>query len=55
MLDIADSGTIDERPGDYDIRLDNNYGSLAVIDLPSEIAAHDDRLDVMSRTPRVAG
>jgi mannose-6-phosphate isomerase-like protein (cupin superfamily) len=29
----------DER--DYDIRLDDKYGSLAVIDLPSEIAAHE--------------
>lgn len=26
---------------DYDIRLDDKYGSLALIDLPSEIAAHD--------------
>ena len=26
---------------DYDIRLDNKYGSLALIDLPSEIAAHE--------------
>jgi mannose-6-phosphate isomerase-like protein (cupin superfamily) len=28
-------------PRDYDIRLDDKYGSLTVIDLPSEIAAHD--------------
>jgi hypothetical protein len=26
---------------DYDIRLDNKYGSLALIDLPSVIAAHE--------------
>src|ERR1700744_3285707 len=26
---------------DYDIRLDDKYGSLALIDLPSEIAAHE--------------
>ena len=26
---------------DYDIRLDEKYGSLTLIDLPSEIAAHD--------------
>ena len=26
---------------DYDIRLDDKYGSLAVIDLPSEIIAHE--------------
>lgn len=25
----------------YDIRLDDKYGSLALIDLPSEIAAHE--------------
>lgn len=26
---------------DYDIRLDEKYGSLTLIDLPSEIAAHE--------------
>ena len=26
---------------DYDIRLDDKYGSLAVIDIPAEIAAHE--------------
>ena len=26
---------------EYDIRLDDKYGSLALIDLPSEIAAHE--------------
>jgi mannose-6-phosphate isomerase-like protein (cupin superfamily) len=26
---------------DYDIRLDDKYGSLAVIDLPAEIAMHE--------------
>jgi hypothetical protein len=26
---------------DYDIRLDDKYGSLALIDLPSEIASHE--------------
>ncbi len=26
---------------DYDIRLDDKYGSLTLIDLPSEIAAHE--------------
>jgi mannose-6-phosphate isomerase-like protein (cupin superfamily) len=26
---------------DYDIRLDDKYGSLALIDVPSEIAAHE--------------
>jgi mannose-6-phosphate isomerase-like protein (cupin superfamily) len=26
---------------DYDIRLDDKFGSLALIDLPSEIAAHE--------------
>jgi hypothetical protein len=26
---------------DYDIRLDDKYGSLALIDLPSEIATHE--------------
>jgi mannose-6-phosphate isomerase-like protein (cupin superfamily) len=28
-------------PRDYDIRLDDKYGSLTLIDLPSEIAAHE--------------
>jgi mannose-6-phosphate isomerase-like protein (cupin superfamily) len=27
--------------GGYDIRLDDKFGSLALIDLPSEIAAHE--------------
>ena len=27
--------------GDYDIRLDDKYGGMALIDLPSEIAAHE--------------
>ena len=27
-------------PGDYDIHLDDKYGSLALIDIPSEIKAH---------------
>ena len=26
---------------DYDIRLDDKYGTLALIDIPSEIAAHE--------------
>jgi mannose-6-phosphate isomerase-like protein (cupin superfamily) len=26
---------------DYDIRLDDKYGSLALIDIPAEIAAHE--------------
>jgi mannose-6-phosphate isomerase-like protein (cupin superfamily) len=26
---------------DYDIRLDNKYGSLELIDIPAEIAAHE--------------
>jgi mannose-6-phosphate isomerase-like protein (cupin superfamily) len=26
---------------DYDIRLDDKYGSLALIDIPTEIAAHE--------------
>jgi mannose-6-phosphate isomerase-like protein (cupin superfamily) len=28
-------------PSDYDIQLDDKYGSLTLIDLPSEIAAHE--------------
>jgi mannose-6-phosphate isomerase-like protein (cupin superfamily) len=28
-------------PGDYDIRLDDKYGTLTLIDIPSEIAAHE--------------
>ena len=27
--------------GEYDIRLDDKYGSLTLIDLPAEIAAHE--------------
>jgi mannose-6-phosphate isomerase-like protein (cupin superfamily) len=27
--------------GSYDIQLDDKYGSLALIDIPAEIAAHD--------------
>ena len=28
-------------PQDYDIRLDDKYGSLQLIDIPAEIAAHE--------------
>jgi mannose-6-phosphate isomerase-like protein (cupin superfamily) len=28
-------------PQDYDIRLDDKYGSLELIDIPAEIAAHE--------------
>jgi|SRR5581483_3439780 len=28
-------------PQDYDIRLDDKYGSLTLIDIPAEIAAHE--------------
>ena len=28
-------------PRDYDIRLDDKYGSLQLIDIPAEIAAHE--------------
>ena len=28
-------------PQDYDIRLDDKYGSLELIDIPTEIAAHE--------------
>jgi mannose-6-phosphate isomerase-like protein (cupin superfamily) len=28
-------------PGDYNIHLDDKYGSLALVDIPSEIAAHE--------------
>ena len=29
------------QPGEYDIRLDDKYGSLALIDIPAEIAANE--------------
>jgi mannose-6-phosphate isomerase-like protein (cupin superfamily) len=31
----------DTREQDYDIRLDDKYGSLSLIDIPAEISAHE--------------
>jgi hypothetical protein len=40
MLETADSQDVMSDQRDYDIRLDDKYGSLALIELPSEIASH---------------